>query len=96
MWRVPLNQMGGHAPEAMAVAIRRHYELLEQVIERHGGVRPVEQGEGDSVVAAFSRASDAVAAALAAQRAFSAESWPAGADQRADGGAYRRGAVTWS
>ena len=42
----------------------------------HGGVRPVEQGEGDSVVGAFSRASDAVAAAVAAQRAFAAEPWP--------------------
>jgi class 3 adenylate cyclase len=32
-------------------------------------VRPVEQGEGDSFVAAFARASDAVAAALELQRA---------------------------
>ena len=62
--------MGGQAPEAMAVAIPRHYELLDEVIVRHGGVRPVEQGEGDSVVGAFSRASDAVAAAVAAQQAF--------------------------
>jgi predicted ATPase len=37
----------------------------------------VEQGEGDSVVAAFSLASDAVAAALDAQRAISTEPWPA-------------------
>ena len=36
---------------------------------RHGGVRPVEQGEGDSFVVAFARASDAVACALALQRA---------------------------
>jgi class 3 adenylate cyclase len=67
-------------PEAMAVAIARHYDLLDVAITGHGGVRPVEQGEGDSVVAAFSRASDAVAAAVAAQRAFAAESWPAGAE----------------
>ena len=40
----------------------------------------MEQGEGDSVVGAFSRASDAVAAALAAQHAFAAESWPDGAE----------------
>ena len=33
------------------------------------GVRPVEQGEGDSFVVAFARASDAVACALALQRA---------------------------
>ena len=53
-----------------------------QAIVGHGGVRPVEQGEGDSVVGAFSRASDAVAAAVAAQRAFAAELWPEGADLR--------------
>jgi predicted ATPase/class 3 adenylate cyclase len=70
------------APTAMAAAIRRHYEVLEEAIGRHGGVRPVEQGEGDSVVAAFSRASDAVAAALDAQRALTAESWPEGAEVR--------------
>ena len=35
----------------------------------HGGVRPVEQGEGDSFVAAFARASDAVACALGLQPA---------------------------
>ena len=63
----------------MAVAIPRHYEILDEVIADHGGVRPVEQGEGDSVVAAFARASDAVAAAVDAQRTFMAESWPPGA-----------------
>jgi predicted ATPase/class 3 adenylate cyclase/DNA-binding CsgD family transcriptional regulator len=68
------------APEAMAVAIARHYDLLDDAIAANGGVRPVEQGEGDSVVAAFSRASDAVGAVLAAQRAFGAEAWPAGAE----------------
>ena len=35
----------------------------------NGGVRPVEQGEGDSFVVAFARASDAIACALALQRA---------------------------
>ncbi|HEY8814863.1 MAG TPA: adenylate/guanylate cyclase domain-containing protein, partial [Candidatus Dormibacteraeota bacterium] len=65
-------------PEAMAQAVPAHYALLSEAIGRHGGVRPVEQGEGDSVVAAFSRASDAVAAALEAQRALSAQVWPEG------------------
>src|SRR5262249_47010789 len=60
-------------------AIPRHYALLDEAIANHGGVRPVEQGEGDSVVGAFSRPSDAVAAALDAQRAFAAEDWPEGA-----------------
>jgi hypothetical protein len=66
------------APESMAVAIARHYAIPEEVIAGHGGVRPVEQGEGDSVVGAFSRASDAVGAALDAQRALATEDWPAG------------------
>jgi predicted ATPase/class 3 adenylate cyclase len=70
------------APQAMRAAIARHYEMLDAVISRYGGVRPVEQGEGDSVVAAFARASDAVAAALDAQRAFVRELWPEGASVR--------------
>src|SRR4051794_33893078 len=67
------------APEAMAKAIDRHYQILAEVIGLHRGVRPVEQGEGDSVVAAFSRGTDAVAAALEAQQRFASEEWPDGA-----------------
>ncbi|HEX6403952.1 MAG TPA: adenylate/guanylate cyclase domain-containing protein, partial [Pseudonocardiaceae bacterium] len=67
------------APDAMGAAIRRHYQLLDAAISLHGGVRPVEQGEGDSVVAAFACASHALAAALDIQRAFYAERWPEGA-----------------
>jgi class 3 adenylate cyclase len=66
-----------HAPTATPEVIARHYEILDEAIEHHGGVRPVEQGKGDSVVAAFTRARDAVAAALDAQRAVIAEDWPA-------------------
>ena len=62
----------------MAEAIPRHYALLDEAIAAHAGVRPVEQGEGDSVVGAFSRASDAVAAAVDAQRALAEEPWPDG------------------
>jgi Adenylate cyclase, family 3 (some proteins contain HAMP domain) len=65
-----------------AASIARHYELLDAEVTLHGGVRPVEQGEGDSVVAAFSRASDAVAAALDVQRAFAQEPWPEGGEVR--------------
>lgn len=70
------------AASAMRAAIARHYELLDVLIGCHGGVRPVEQGEGDSVVAAFARASDAVGAALDIQRAFHREPWPDGASLR--------------
>src|SRR4051794_18969977 len=65
-------------PDVMPAVIARHYELLDAAISRHGGVRPVEQGEGDSVVGAFARASDALGAALEAQRALLAELWPDG------------------
>lgn len=35
--------------EVMAGAIARHYALLDSAIALHGGVRPTEQGDGDSV-----------------------------------------------
>ncbi|MCA1837179.1 MAG: adenylate/guanylate cyclase domain-containing protein [Actinobacteria bacterium] len=67
------------APEVMGAAIRRHYQLLDEAIARHGGIRPQEQGEGDSMVAAFARVCDALAAARDIQRAFCCERWPQGA-----------------
>jgi len=67
------------APGAMAAAIARHYDLLDDAIAAHNGVRPIEQGEGDSVVAAFARPSDAVAAAFDAQCRLHIEEWPDGA-----------------
>src|ERR1700734_3369507 len=56
-------------PEQMTVATARMNRTVTETISTHSGVRPVEQGEGDSFVAAFARASDAVAAALEMQRA---------------------------
>jgi predicted ATPase/class 3 adenylate cyclase/DNA-binding CsgD family transcriptional regulator len=56
-------------PDEMTTAIARLNRTVSDVITAHDGVRPVEQGEGDSFVAAFARASDAVAAALKLQRA---------------------------
>ena len=56
-------------PEQMTAAIAQLDHVVSEVIADHDGVRPVEQGEGDSFVAAFTRASDAVAAALELQRA---------------------------
>jgi predicted ATPase/class 3 adenylate cyclase/DNA-binding CsgD family transcriptional regulator len=55
--------------EVMTAAIARLNRVVCDVVAAHDGVRPVEQGEGDSFVAAFARASDAVAAALELQRA---------------------------
>src|SRR5437867_2091368 len=65
-----------------AALIARQTELIAAAVARHGGVRPLEQGEGDSTVAAFARASDALAAALEAQRALAGEPWPESARVR--------------
>ncbi|HEX3830622.1 MAG TPA: LuxR C-terminal-related transcriptional regulator [Solirubrobacteraceae bacterium] len=65
-------------PEAMGTAVGDLYGVLDRAISKHGGVRPVEQGEGDSVVGAFSRASDAVAAAVQTQRGLESHPWPEG------------------
>ena len=70
------------SPADMSAAVARQYEILDLAVSTHRGVRPLEQGEGDSVVAAFSRASDAVAAALDAQLALAGEEWPVGAGLR--------------
>jgi predicted ATPase/class 3 adenylate cyclase/DNA-binding CsgD family transcriptional regulator len=53
----------------MSAAIARLDDTLSDLVAIHDGVRPVEQGEGDSFVLAFARASDAVACALALPRA---------------------------
>src|ERR1700736_5256855 len=56
-------------PEEMTAAVARLDRTVCEVIAANHGVRPVEQGEGDSFVVAFGRASDAVACALDLQRA---------------------------
>jgi len=56
-------------PQEMTAAFARLDRELSDLVAAHGGVRPVEQGEGDSFVVAFARASDAVVAALGLQLA---------------------------
>ncbi len=56
-------------PEQMTAAFERLDRALSDLVGAYGGVRPVEQGEGDSFVVAFARASEAVACALGLQRA---------------------------
>ncbi|MBP1821048.1 putative ATPase/class 3 adenylate cyclase/DNA-binding CsgD family transcriptional regulator [Mycobacterium sp. OAE908] len=63
------TQLWESQPSAMTAAIGQLNQTASKLIAEHGGVRPVEQGEGDSFVAAFTRASDAVACALDLQRA---------------------------
>jgi predicted ATPase/class 3 adenylate cyclase/DNA-binding CsgD family transcriptional regulator len=63
------TQLWHTQPEEMTAAVARLDRTLADVVAAHGGVRPVEQGEGDSFVVAFARASDAVACAVELQRA---------------------------
>jgi len=65
-------------PEAMAEALVRHDELIAHVVGVHGGSTVKTMGEGDSTVSVFDTAPNAVAAALAANRALAAEEWPPG------------------
>lgn len=69
-------------PDAMRKAVSRHHEIVHQAIERARGVRPEDQGEGDSVVGAFARATDAIACALDIQLALLKEPWPEAAPIR--------------
>ena len=56
-------------PDEMRAAVALLDRTLADVVSAYDGVRPVEQGEGDSFVIAFRRVSDAVACALALQAA---------------------------
>jgi predicted ATPase/class 3 adenylate cyclase len=70
------------SPDAMTSAIRRHHEIIHGEIERHRGMRPADQGEGDSVLAAFSSPTDAVTCALETQLRLTKEPWPEGINLR--------------
>jgi predicted ATPase/class 3 adenylate cyclase len=63
-------------PQAMRQALLRHDRLAVPLLRRHHGTLVKERGEGDSLFAVFARATDAVEAACALQRALIAEAWP--------------------
>jgi class 3 adenylate cyclase len=48
----------------MGAAVARHQELIARTVAAHAGQVIKTQGEGDSTLSVFARASDAVAAAL--------------------------------
>ncbi|MHA0287448.1 helix-turn-helix transcriptional regulator [Mycobacterium sp. C3-094] len=56
-------------PTEMNDALRTLNTVVQEGISTHHGARPVEQGEGDSFVAAFARATDALSCALDIQHA---------------------------
>ena len=55
--------------DEMPAALDELDRIVDAAIRRHEGMRPVEQGEGDSFVAGFARTSDALAAAIEIQQA---------------------------
>jgi DNA-binding NarL/FixJ family response regulator/class 3 adenylate cyclase len=62
----------------MDAALVRHGALIDAAVSMHGGRVVKARGEGDSTFSVFERASDAVRAAVHAQRALVAERWPNG------------------
>lgn len=63
-------------PDAMGAALARHDEVLHRAIRAHGGA--AFSLAGDSFAAAFDAPTDAVAAAVEAQRALARGPWPDG------------------
>ena len=61
-------------PDAMKTTMAALDKIIGDTIRNHGGARPLEQGEGDSALAAFARASDAIDAAISLQLALQAQS----------------------
>ena len=69
-------------PQAMFSALRRHHEIIADLVRRHEGHLPVEQGEGDSTFSVFERGSEALACAVAIQQALGTEDWGDGLSLR--------------
>jgi predicted ATPase/class 3 adenylate cyclase len=61
--------------DAFRAALAAHHALLRREFHRHGGLEVKEAG--DSFLAAFASAGDALACAVAGQRALAGETWPA-------------------
>jgi predicted ATPase/DNA-binding CsgD family transcriptional regulator len=66
----------------MPAVLARLDEVVDHLLDSNNGVRPAEQGEGDSFVAVFPKAGQAVAFAATLQSSLSEESWPDGAEVR--------------
>ncbi|MBI5821885.1 MAG: SUMF1/EgtB/PvdO family nonheme iron enzyme [Verrucomicrobia bacterium] len=69
------TQLWEKHPQAMPIALERHNQILRRTMESHGGF--VFKTVGDAFCVAFASAPNAMAAALAGQRALSAEPWGA-------------------
>ncbi|MCW5849287.1 MAG: tetratricopeptide repeat protein [Anaerolineae bacterium] len=67
------TQLWERYPDAMPAALARHDAILRQTIETHHGY--IFKTIGDAFCAAFARAPDALAAALAVQTSLAGEAW---------------------
>jgi class 3 adenylate cyclase len=63
-------------PAAMAAALQRHEQIVEEAVAANSGTLVKGRGEGDSTLSVFARASDAGNAALCMRRAIARELWP--------------------
>ena len=68
------TQLWDQRGDEMPAMLKAFDQTVSTFVARHHGARPIEQGEGDSFVAAFARASDAVACALELQQELRAGS----------------------
>ena len=69
------TQLWEQHSQAMPLALERHNQILRRTMESHGGF--VFKTVGDAFCVAFASAPNAMAAALATQRALAAELWGA-------------------
>ena len=65
-------------PEDVPRALLAHHALVSDVVARHGGTLPPDQGEGDARMAVFASPVDAVGCAADLQHELAALDWPAG------------------
>jgi predicted ATPase/DNA-binding SARP family transcriptional activator len=73
---VSSSQLWDLHPEEMARALMRQENLIEEVVQSHGGRLLKSRGEGDATVSVFAQASDALVAAVMLQRRLQSEPWP--------------------
>lgn len=67
------TELWDHNPEVMRASLDRHHTILQEAIHQHNGY--VFQIVGDAFCVAFSEPTEAVEAAICAQRALNKETW---------------------
>ena len=69
-------------PAAMAASLQRHDEIIDGCTKAHDGRLLKSQGEGDSTLTVFPRASEALACATELRNSFGTAEWEAGLELR--------------